>query len=82
MVDESGEDSKVISVPKDGMQSESKVLDINQIEPEILDKLEHFFTCYKDLEKNKNTCVKRWGCAEEAKAYISAACTRFTIQNN
>ncbi|MES2861336.1 MAG: inorganic diphosphatase, partial [Pseudomonadota bacterium] len=35
-----------------------------------VEQIEHFFTRYKDLEKNKSVRVKRWGDAGEAAELI------------
>ena len=36
-----------------------------------MEQIEHFFTRYKDLEKNKSVKVKRWGDAGEAAELIA-----------
>ena len=36
----------------------------------MVEQIQHFFTRYKDLEKNKTTSVKGWGDAGEAAELI------------
>jgi inorganic pyrophosphatase len=37
----------------------------------MVEQIEHFFTRYKDLEKNKSVTVKGWGDAGEAAELIA-----------
>ncbi|MFO0560721.1 MAG: inorganic diphosphatase [Polyangiales bacterium] len=74
MNDEAGGDSKLLAVPVD------KILPIykhwqkyDDIAPERLASIQHFFEHYKDLEPGKWVKVLGWGGPDEAKAEILAA---------
>ena len=52
--DEKGLDEKIIAVPSESVDSSySDINDISDIPSVTLEKIEHFFTNYKILEKNK-----------------------------
>lgn len=64
MSDEKGSDEKVILVPlKDPQWSE--VRDLSDVNANLLNEIEHFFTVYKDLEPGE-TEVRGWGDRTEA----------------
>lgn len=64
MSDEKGSDEKVILVPlKDPQWSE--VRDLDDVNANLLNEIEHFFTVYKDLEAGE-TEVRGWGDKAEA----------------
>lgn len=64
MSDEKGSDEKVILVPlKDPQWSE--VRDLGDVNANLLNEIEHFFTVYKDLEAGE-TEVRGWGDKAEA----------------
>lgn len=68
MSDEKGSDEKVILVPlKDPQWSE--VRDLDDVNANLLNEIEHFFTVYKDLEAGE-TEVRGWGDKAEAVAII------------
>ena len=71
MVDEAGGDEKLLAVPIDKVlpwyKHWNKPEDIN---PERLSQIQHFFERYKDLEPGKWVKVVRWGTAEEARKLI------------
>jgi inorganic pyrophosphatase len=78
MDDEAGGDAKVLAVPTD------KILPIykhwrkpEDIAPERLHQIQHFFEHYKDLEKGKWVKVKGWEGPDAAKAEISNGVARF-----
>ncbi len=78
MDDEAGGDAKLIAVPTD------KILPIykhwkkpEDLQPERLMQIQHFFEHYKDLEKGKWVKVKGWGGVEEAKKEILDGVARF-----
>jgi inorganic pyrophosphatase len=78
MNDEAGGDSKVLAVPID------KVLPLyrhwkqpEDLQPERLLQIQHFFEHYKDLEEGKWVKVIGWANAEEAKAEIVAGMKAF-----
>ncbi|MEO6032523.1 MAG: inorganic diphosphatase [Burkholderiaceae bacterium] len=71
MVDEAGEDSKLLAVPID------KVLPIyshwqkpEDINPMRLKAIQHFFEHYKDLEAGKWVKIDAWGGPESAREEI------------
>jgi len=73
MEDEAGGDSKLLAVPID------KILPIykhwqkhDDIAPERLATIQHFFEHYKDLEAGKWVKVLGWGGPDDAKAEILA----------
>ena len=73
MTDEAGGDAKLLAVPVD------KILPIyrhwtkpEDLQPERLMQIQHFFEHYKDLEKGKWVKVEGWGGPDEAHAEILA----------
>lgn len=78
MDDEAGGDAKLLAVPVD------KVLPIyrhwqqpEDLQPEHLMRIQHFFEHYKDLEKGKWVKVKGWEGADAAKAEIVSGIAAF-----
>jgi inorganic pyrophosphatase len=78
MQDEAGGDSKLIAVPID------RVLPIykhwrrpEDLQPERLMQIQHFFEHYKDLEPNKWVKVLGWGGVEDAATEILDGIERF-----
>jgi inorganic pyrophosphatase len=70
--DESGEDLKILAVPTAKIDPILENIKHYQDLPEIFIKqIEHFFSHYKDLEKNKWVKVKNWIGPEEAFSVIS-----------
>jgi len=71
MEDEAGQDEKIVAVPHDKLhpyyEDVSSYRDLPKI---LLDQIAHFFTHYKDLEKNKWAKIARWGEAGEAAQMI------------
>jgi len=71
MVDEAGEDAKLLAVPVDKLtpmyRSVQSPRDLPQI---MLDQISHFFEHYKDLEPGKFVKVQGWGDIEDAKREI------------
>lgn len=71
MEDEAGTDEKIIAVPVDRLHPfHADVRSIHDLRPIQREKIEHFFSHYKDLEKGKWSRVARWGDVEEAKRMI------------
>ncbi|XBC44447.1 MAG: inorganic diphosphatase [Buchnera aphidicola (Schlechtendalia peitan)] len=61
MIDESGEDNKIIAIPNSNIcQEYSYITDIEDISDTLKKKIIHFFQHYKDLEKNKWTKIIGW----------------------
>ena len=71
MVDEAGEDAKLLAVPVDKLTpmytNVKSTSDVPQI---LLDQIAHFFEHYKDLEPGKFVKVQGWGDIEAAKKEI------------
>ena len=80
MVDEAGDDAKLLAVPVDKLtpmyRSVTSPRDLPQI---ILDQIAHFFAHYKDLEPGKFVKVHGWGDIEDAKREIVAGVERYTL---
>ena len=78
MVDEAGGDEKLLAVPIDKVlpwyKHWNKPDDIN---PERLAQIQHFFEHYKDLEKGKWVKVEGWGGPEEAASSIKSGVARY-----
>jgi len=78
MVDEAGEDSKIIAVPVTdvtGMyQNVNSVDDLDEI---LLNQIVHFFEHYKDLEKNKWVKTGGWQGAEAARQELINSVARY-----
>lgn len=71
MIDESGFDFKILSVPVNNLSLfYSNINDISDLNPLFLKKIEHFFKHYKDLEKNKWVKIEKWENVEKAKNKI------------
>lgn len=71
MEDEGGMDEKIIAVPANSLHPyHTDIESFEDLRPILREKIEHFFTHYKDLEKGKWSKVARWGDAEEAQKMI------------
>ncbi len=78
MIDEKGDDAKVLAVPDD------KVLPIyshwrryQDINRHRLAQIQHFFEHYKDLEPGKMVRIGGWGDVEEARGEIATGMQRY-----
>ncbi|MBI3525082.1 MAG: inorganic diphosphatase [Betaproteobacteria bacterium] len=71
MVDEAGDDAKLLAVPVDKLTTMYRSIvspgDLPQI---ILDQISHFFQHYKDLEPGKFVKIQGWAGIEEARQEI------------
>ena len=76
MADENGEDAKSITVPTYDTKWTS-TNDITEVPTEILDRIHHFFTVYKDLDVAKWTNVESYLGRVEALAELEASTARF-----
>ncbi|HVH51154.1 MAG TPA: inorganic diphosphatase [Gaiellaceae bacterium] len=72
MSDEKGPDEKVLCVPL-GDPSFDRVQELDDVNAELRDEIEHFFRRYKELEPSKRTETRGWGDRSEAVAVIDAA---------
>ena len=83
MEDEQGMDEKIIAVPPEALNPYYKdVKDYTDLPQMLLDKIEHFFQHYKDLEKGKWVKTIRWGDAKEARKLINEAIDRAKNSHN
>ena len=79
MTDESGVDTKILAVPVDKLTPRYKNIQTPQdLGQELLDRIEHFFKHYKDLEPGKWVKTNGWENAEAAKNEILASVARYT----
>jgi len=73
MSDEAGGDAKLIAVPADEILPWYKHWrKPEDIQPERLAQIQHFFEHYKDLEKGKWVKIEGWGGPDDARAEIMA----------
>ncbi|QCI23655.1 inorganic diphosphatase [Buchnera aphidicola (Macrosiphoniella sanborni)] len=71
MHDESGNDAKIIAVPKSKICQEYKnINDISDISELLKKQISHFFQHYKKLETEKWVKIIGWGNCQEAKLEI------------
>jgi inorganic pyrophosphatase len=76
--DEHGGDEKLICVPDDKtFPYYTDVAEKTDLPDIVLAQIEHFFTHYKDLEKEKWVRVGKWGGAAEARQVILEAIDRY-----
>ena len=78
MVDEAGEDTKIIAVPVSKVfPAYDHVRTIDDLPELTKDRIQHFFEHYKDLEKGKWVKVSGWSGPAEAEAEILRSVERF-----
>jgi len=78
MTDESGIDAKILAVPHEKLTPKYKdIKEPQDFGDEFLQKIEHFFTHYKDLEKGKWVKTEGWADSKTAKAEILSSVERF-----
>lgn len=78
MEDEAGSDEKIICLPTKKIDAYYKdIEDINDLPSIVKERIEHFFTHYKDLEKGKFVKINGWKGAKEAKDLIQEGVSRF-----
>lgn len=77
MEDDGGKDEKIIARPIDKLfPYHANVKNYSDLQPILLQQIEHFFTHYKDLEKGKWVKIGGWGDADEAKKFITEGIAR------
>ncbi|WP_317167207.1 inorganic diphosphatase [Blattabacterium cuenoti] len=76
MVDEKGEDEKIICVPIND-PNYNTLNSIHEISIHSKKEIEHFFSVYKDLE-NKKVQIGNWKNKEEAIFVYKQSCSRYT----
>jgi len=69
-------DDKIVVVPTDNRDDGDAINSLADI-PQLVKKLEHHFTHYKDLKKPGSTIVKGWGDVGEAKAVVKECIERW-----
>jgi inorganic pyrophosphatase len=78
MTDESGIDAKILAVPIDKLTPRYKnIQSPNDLGPDLLAQIEHFFQHYKDLEAGKWVKTNGWEDAAAAKLEIIASVQRY-----
>ncbi|MFW2724420.1 inorganic diphosphatase, partial [Acinetobacter baumannii] len=71
MEEEHGIDAKIIAVPHSKLSKIiENILDIHDVDKLILDRIQHFFEHYKDLEEGKWVKLQGWGDVEKARNEI------------
>jgi inorganic pyrophosphatase len=73
-------DDKIVVVPSDNRDDGDAINSLADI-PQLVKKLEHHFTHYKDLKKPGSTIVTGWGDAEEAKSIIHSCIERWNSKS-
>lgn len=82
MTDESGVDAKLLAVPTSKLSTMYHSVETHEdLPPQLLSSLEHFFSHYKDLEAGKWVKVDGWVGPEAARDEINASIERFKQQN-
>lgn len=80
--DEKGEDSKIITVPSPKVDpTTSGVNDIEEIDPNIRSRIEHFFLHHKDLEKGKFVKIIGWKNRAHAYDMVTESMNRYKIKH-
>lgn len=78
MTDDGGEDAKILAVPVDKVTPLYKEVKSHEDIPQIeLDKIQHFFEHYKDLEAGKWVKINGWEGVEAARKEIIESVERF-----
>lgn len=78
MEDEAGEDAKILAVPIDKLTKfYTSWTSYRDVQQEMLDKIEHFFGHYKDLEKGKWVKILGWASKDEARKEILDSVERY-----
>lgn len=81
MIDESGEDSKIIAVPHKNISKQyASIQDINDLPTLLRNQIKYFFENYKNLEIGKWTKIESWENSKIAKIEIMNAFERFKNQ--
>lgn len=70
-------DDKVIVVPADDRNTGNAINSLEDLPAQLLKKIEHHFTHYKDLKKPGSTKVNGFGDVAEAKAIIHESVERW-----
>jgi inorganic pyrophosphatase len=77
MKDEAGQDEKIVAVPTNKLTLRyEKVLEYTDLPEIAVQKIQHFFEHYKDLEPGKWVQLEKWGSAASARQLITEAARR------
>ncbi|MCI5060706.1 MAG: inorganic diphosphatase [Alphaproteobacteria bacterium] len=77
MEDDGGLDEKIIARPVSKLfPYHADVEEYTDLRPILREQIEHFFTHYKDLEKDKWVKIGKWGDASEARRLIEEGIER------
>ena len=72
MEDESGIDEKILAVPHSSLTTEyDHIKSYKDINPSYINKIEHFFKRYKELESSKWVKINEWAGTKDAEAIIN-----------
>ena len=78
MTDESGEDAKILAMPNDDLCSIYRdVKDIDDVRPELMSQISHFFENYKGNDEGKWVKLDGWQDKEAAKNEVVTSIQRF-----
>ena len=78
MTDEAGPDAKLIAVPVEKLLPVYRnIRTPEDLAPELLRQIEHFFNHYKDLEAGKWVKTEGWAGIDAARAEINASAQRY-----
>ena len=78
MTDESGPDAKILAVPLSSLSAcYGHISAQDDVPPQLLKQISHFFEHYKDLEQDKWVKIDGWHSVEEAKKEIVDSIQRF-----
>ena len=78
MTDEAGEDAKLLAVPVDKLTPlYHDVQTPDDVSPQLLSIISHFFEHYKDLEKGKWVKIGEWVGPDAAKEEITQSVDRY-----
>lgn len=79
MEDESGQDEKILAVPHEKITPYfDKITSYTDLPQVLIDRIQHFFEHYKDLEKGKWVKLTGWGDAAKARELIVQAIANVT----
>ena len=82
MVDEAGNDEKIIAVPVSKVfPAYDGVGHVDDLPHLTKDRIQHFFEHYKDLEKGKWVKLEGWAGADDARAEIMASVARYNASD-
>ena len=71
MEDEHGIDAKIIAVPHTKLSKQyDHISDLKDVDEGTLNRIQHFFEHYKDLEEGKWVKLQGWGNLEKARSEI------------